>query len=333
MSHSRESAGDAGPGVGSPGPSPFPPASTSADALPPAVSSPAPASAVGGSGLPAASPAEPASPVGVSAPADARLSAGALPAGSDSASEPGEFADAARAVFGDRLPLAQAYAELLITDGVVRGLIGPREAPRVWERHLINCAVLSEMIPIGASVVDVGSGAGLPGIVLAVARPDLRITLVEPLARRTAFLSEAVTALGLDSTVTVVRGRAEDLVGGPLAAADVVTARAVAPLDRLAGWCLPLAAIGGRLLALKGSSAAEEVAEHREAIARMGGSDPVIALCGEGVIAPPTTVVEIIHERNVVAVRPKPSKRTAGSDRGTGRSGGRGSGQRRTRRG
>ena len=246
---------------------------------------------------------------------------------------PAEFADAARKAFGDRLPLAEAYAELLITDGVVRGLIGPREAPRIWERHLINCAVMSEMIPIGASVVDVGSGAGLPGIVLAVARPDLTITLVEPLARRTAFLSEAVTALGLDSTVTVVRGRAEDLAGGPLAAADVVTARAVAPLDRLAGWCLPLAAIGGRLLALKGSSAADEVAEHREAIARMGGSDPVIALCGEGVIDPPTTVVEITRERNVVPARPKPSKRAAGSGRGSGKSGGRGSGQRRTRRG
>jgi 16S rRNA (guanine527-N7)-methyltransferase len=246
---------------------------------------------------------------------------------------PVDLAAAADAAFGDRLPLAVAYAELLITDGVVRGLIGPREAPRIWERHLINCAVMSEMIPIGASVTDVGSGAGLPGIVLAVARPDLMITLVEPLARRTAFLSEAVTTLGLDSTVTVVRGRAEDLAGGPLAAADVVTARAVAPLDRLAGWCLPLAAIGGRLLALKGSSAAEEVAEHREAIARMGGSEPVIVLCGEGVIEPPTTVVEVIRERGVVAVRPKPSKRAAGSDRGSGKTGGRGSGQRRTRRG
>src|SRR3954469_18453735 len=169
----------------------------------------------------------------------------------------------ASAVFGDRLPLAVRYAELLVTDGVVRGLIGPREAPRIWERHLLNCGVLSEIIPVGASVVDVGSGAGLPGIVLAVARPDLTITLVEPLARRTAFLSEAVTALGLDATVTVVRGRAEDLAGGPPVAADVVTARAVPPLDRLAGWCLPLAAVGGRLLALKGASAADEVAEHR----------------------------------------------------------------------
>jgi 16S rRNA (guanine527-N7)-methyltransferase len=173
----------------------------------------------------------------------------------------------------------------------------------------------------------------LPGIVLAVARPDLTITLVEPLARRTAFLSEAVTALGLDATVTVVRGRAEDLAGESPVAADVVTARAVAPLDRLAGWCLPLAAVGGRLLALKGASAADEVAEHRDAIARLGGSDPVIALCGEGVIEPPTTVVEIVREREGVAPRPKPSKGAAGSGRSTGAAGGRGTGRRRTRRG
>ena len=229
--------------------------------------------------------------------------------------------------------MAEAFAHLLVTDGVVRGLIGPREAPRIWERHLINCAVVSEMIPIGASVVDVGSGAGLPGIVLAVARPDLTITLVEPLARRTAFLSEAVTALGLEATVTVVRGRAEDLAGGPPVAADVVTARAVAPLDRLAGWCLPLAAVGGRLLALKGSSAADEVAEHRAAIARLGGSEPVIAVCGAKVIEPPTTVVEIVRERDVVAPRSKPSTRAAAQDRGAGRLGGRGNGRRGTRRG
>jgi 16S rRNA (guanine527-N7)-methyltransferase len=238
-------------------------------------------------------------------------------------------------LFGERLPLASQYAGLLATDGVVRGLIGPREAPRIWDRHLINCAVVSEMIRFGASVVDVGSGAGLPGIVLAVARPDLRITLVEPLARRTAFLSEAVTALGLDSTVTVVRGRAEDLAGF---AADVVTARAVAPLDRLAGWCLPLAAVGGRLLALKGASAADEVAEHRDAIERLGGGDPVVTLCGVGVIEPPTTVVEIVREREVSRpAAPRPGAARPGAARrsgGRGGASGRGSaGQGRTRRG
>jgi 16S rRNA (guanine527-N7)-methyltransferase len=245
---------------------------------------------------------------------------------------PAELAAAAEAVFGDRLALASRYAELLATDGVIRGLIGPREAPRMWDRHLINCAVVSEMIHIGASAVDVGSGAGLPGIVLAVVRPDLRITLVEPLARRTAFLSEAVTALGLDSTVTVVRGRAEDVVG-ELPAADVVTARAVAPLDRLAGWCLPLAAVGGRLLALKGSSAADEVAEHGDAIVRLGGSRPVVTRCGVGVIEPPTTVVEIVREREVA--RPA-APRSGGARRPNGRGGslGRGNaGQGRTRRG
>jgi len=240
---------------------------------------------------------------------------------------------AARAAFGDRLQLAEAYAQMLVTDGVVRGLIGPREAPRIWERHLINCAVVSEKIRIGASVIDVGSGAGLPGIVLAVARPDLSITLVEPLARRTAFLSEAVTALGLDATVTVVRGRAEDLAGEPPVVADVVTARAVAPLDRLAGWCLPLAAVGGRLLALKGASAGEEVAEHRSVIAELGGSEPVVSSCGVGLIDPPTTVVEIVRERFVVPARSKPAKAAGDSGRKAGRSGGRDSGRRRTRRG
>ena len=259
--------------------------------------------------------------------ASAPLAAGQAPAGGYE--PPTEIASVAARVFGDRLGLAVDYARLLATDGVVRGLIGPREAPRIWERHLVNCAVVSELIPFGASVVDVGSGAGLPGIVLAVARPDLRITLVEPLARRTAFLSEAVTTLGLDGTVTVLRGRAEDVVDGPPAGADVVTARAVAPLDRLAGWCLPLARLEGRLLALKGASAADEAAEHRVAVAALGGSEPVLRLCGEGLIDPPTTAVEI-----VVQSRPKSPTRAAGPGRDAGpRSGGRGAGRGRSRRG
>ena len=245
------------------------------------------------------------------------------------AAPPADIAAVAAQVFGDRLGLAVEYARLLVTDGVVRGLIGPREAPRIWERHLVNCAVVSEIIPNGASVVDVGSGAGLPGIVLAVARPDLHLTLVEPLARRTAFLSEVVSALGLEETVTVVRGRAEDVVDGPPAGADIVTARAVAPLDRLAGWCLPLAKVGGKLLALKGATAADEAAEHRDAVAALGGSDPVVRLCGENLIDPPTTVIEV-----VVQSRPKSSTRAAGPARDAGgRSGGRGSGRRRSRRG
>jgi 16S rRNA (guanine527-N7)-methyltransferase len=249
-----------------------------------------------------------------------------LPVGDE---PPSEFAAVAASVFGERLGLARDFARLLVTDGVVRGLIGPREAPRIWERHLINCAVIAELIPKGASVVDVGSGAGLPGIVLAVARPDLSITLVEPLARRTTFLTEVVTALGLDATVQVVRGRAEDVVDGPPAGADVVTARAVAALDRLAGWCLPLAHVGGRLLALKGASAADEVTEHRAAVAELGGSEPVVHTCGEGLIDPPATVVEIVKVRDVVPSRPKPPTRAARP----GRRGGRDSGRGGTRRG
>ncbi|HET6214755.1 MAG TPA: 16S rRNA (guanine(527)-N(7))-methyltransferase RsmG, partial [Micromonosporaceae bacterium] len=139
---------------------------------------------------------------------------------------------AARQLFGDQLPLAEVYAGLLATDGVVRGLLGPREADRVWDRHLLNCAAIAELIPFAAFVVDIGSGAGLPGIVLAVARPDLSVVLVEPLARRTAFLDEAVAVLGLAERVTVRRARAEECIGSH-SLADVVTARAVAPLDRL----------------------------------------------------------------------------------------------------
>lgn len=208
-------------------------------------------------------------------------------------------AEAAKTVFGDRLSLAVTYASLLETDGVLRGLIGPREAPRLWERHLLNCAVVSELISSRATVIDVGSGAGLPGIVLAVARPDISVILVEPLARRTAFLDEAVAALDLAGQVTVVRGRAEEQVGR--IRADVVTARAVAPLDRLAGWCLPLAVTGGRMLALKGASAPEEIETHQAAVRRLGGGPAAIRMCGVGVIDPPTTVVEVTRERDVVS--------------------------------
>jgi 16S rRNA (guanine527-N7)-methyltransferase len=173
--------------------------------------------------------------------------------------------DIAREVFGDRWPLAALYAELLATDGVLRGLIGPREAPRVWERHLFNCALLTELLALGADVCDIGSGAGLPGVVLAISRPDLRVTLVEPLLRRTTFLTEVVGRLGLEN-VTVVRDRAENLHG--TVGFDVVTSRAVAPLPRLLAWSMPLVLPGGCLLALKGSSAREEVVTSRADLSR-----------------------------------------------------------------
>ncbi|WBB71019.1 16S rRNA (guanine(527)-N(7))-methyltransferase RsmG [Micromonospora sp. WMMD812] len=228
---------------------------------------------------------------------------------------PPDLAGAARTLFGDRLDLAAAYAELLATDGVVRGLIGPREAPRIWDRHLLNCAAVAERIPEGAAVLDVGSGAGLPGLVLAIARPDLTVTLIEPLARRTSFLIETVEQLGLTKMVRVFRGRAEEAATGATGAAplsgDVVTARAVAPLDRLAAWCLPLAVQGGRLVALKGASAGEEIADHAAVVAKLGGGEASVYRCGVGVIDPPTTVVEIVRER-LVGPRPSSARKSRG---------------------
>lgn len=198
----------------------------------------------------------------------------------------------AERVFGDRLPLARRYAEHLVTTGVERGLIGPREAPRIWERHVLNCAVVAELLPDGARLVDVGSGAGLPGIPLVLARPDLQVALVEPLARRVEWLEEVVADLGID--VRVDRGRAEETaVRRRWEGADVVTARAVAPLHRLAGWALPLLRTGGRVLALKGASAAEEIARDAVAVRELGGGDPEIVLCGAGSVDPPTTVVVV----------------------------------------
>jgi 16S rRNA (guanine527-N7)-methyltransferase len=174
---------------------------------------------------------------------------------------------AAAPVFGDALAQVEAYAALLAGPGVERGLIGPRETPRLWERHLLNCAGVSELVDDGQVVLDLGSGAGLPGLVLAILRPEVQVVLVEPLLRRATFLTEAVEALGLRNTV-VRRSRAEDLHGTTLV--DVVTARAVAPIDRLAGWALPLLHPGGRLLALKGSKAADELAAAGPALRRLG---------------------------------------------------------------
>lgn len=180
----------------------------------------------------------------------------------------------ARALFpAERLALAERYCELLATDGVVRGLIGPREVPRLWDRHLVNCGLLATALPQGASVADVGSGAGLPGLVIGISRPDLRVTLIEPLLRRTTFLEEVVAALGL-TNVEVVRGRADALHGQR--AFDVVTARAVAPLERLVGWCMPLVDASGSVVAMKGDSAQKEIAAARPVLQRLGCATPVI---------------------------------------------------------
>lgn len=199
----------------------------------------------------------------------------------------------ADALAGGRVGLLQSYADLLGGAGVQRGLIGPRELPRLWERHLLNCAVVAPVVPHGASVCDVGSGAGLPGLVWAVLRPDLQVTLLEPLLRRTVFLGEVVESLGL-SNVDVVRARAEDHGSG---AYDVVASRAVAPLDRLARWCLPLVAVGGCMVAMKGAAVADEVATARTVIRRLGGGEPVINAYGAGVLDEVARAVVIVRER------------------------------------
>lgn len=190
------------------------------------------------------------------------------------------------------------YAELLATAGVERGLIGPREVPRLWDRHLLNCAVAVPLVPEGADVIDVGSGAGLPGIVWAIVRSDITVTCLEPLQRRATFLEEVVAELGLSGRVQVVRARAEDIVRGrgPVTSlrARVVTARAVAPMERLAGWTVPLVQPGGELLALKGRSAADEVETSRGVLERLGIVSVEIVECGEGVVDPPTTVVRAV---------------------------------------
>jgi 16S rRNA (guanine527-N7)-methyltransferase len=194
-------------------------------------------------------------------------------------------------VFGPALGLAERYAELLAGPGVERGLIGPRETVRLWDRHLMNCAALAELVPhptAGRSVIDLGSGAGLPGIVLAMLLPDAEIVLLEPMARRVAFLEECVRALGLGNAV-VRRARAEDAAGELVA--DVVTARAVAPLERLAGLALGLARPGGLVLAMKGAGAAEEVARACPVLRRLGARDVAVVHAGSGKVSPPPTVV------------------------------------------
>lgn len=169
---------------------------------------------------------------------------------------------AAPAVFGDALPLAERYVARLAGDGVARGLIGPREVARLWDRHVLNSAALAEAVPVGARVVDIGSGAGLPGIPLALARPDLTVCLVEPMARRVEFLEEAVRDLADAGAPRwrVIRGRAEErAVVAAVGPVDVVTARAVAPLPRLVGWCRGLLRPGTQLVALVGARAVRDL--------------------------------------------------------------------------
>nr|WP_256478256.1 16S rRNA (guanine(527)-N(7))-methyltransferase RsmG [Corynebacterium stercoris] len=188
--------------------------------------------------------------------------------------------------------MAQAYRDSLATTAAERGFIGPKEVDRLWDRHVLNCAVIAEAFDEGLSVADIGSGAGLPGVPLAIARPDLKVTLIEPLLKRSTYLKEVKEELGLDN-VTVVRGRAEEQQKGTF---DAVTSRAVAPLGKLAGWSLPLVRRGGAMVAMKGASVSEELQRDAKEIAAAGGVDAEIFQAGVGVLAQPTTLIRIVRK-------------------------------------
>ena len=197
---------------------------------------------------------------------------------------------AAATVFGDRLVVAEQFASVLADTGVSHGLIGPREVPILWERHILNCAVAEDSFPHGVAVVDVGSGAGLPGLALAIARPDLHLHLVEPMLRRTTWLSDTIAELGLDNC-TVHRGRAEEFDG--VLQVPWATARAVARVDKLARWTFPLLEDGGTLVALKGSSAQDELDAATPVLRRLGMSSAAVRTHGVDLLEVPTTTLEL----------------------------------------
>jgi len=205
----------------------------------------------------------------------------------DAAARPEPVSAAAASVFGAALPAATAYAGILATRGVAYGLLGPREVPRLWDRHLLNCAVVAELIEHRrGTLTDLGSGAGLPGLVLAMVLPDTAVILLEPMERRCRFLTECVTELGL-ANVSVLRGRAEDVT----IRTDVVTARAVAPLARLAELAMGVVRPGGMVLAIKGRAAAEELKAAGPVLRRIGARDAQVVRAGQGKVVPATTVV------------------------------------------
>ena len=223
------------------------------------------------------------------------MTGGSLPPGGATASgltRPEADADVrpppgAAAVFGPALGSAEAFARILATRGVERGLIGPHEIPRLWDRHLLNCAVVAELIDGRyRTLADIGSGAGLPGIVLAMVRPELNVTLLEPMERRCRFMSECVAELGL-ANASVLRGRAEETA----LRADAATARAVAPLDRLAELAVGVVRPGGMVLAIKGRTAAEELKKARPVLRRIGARGAEVVRAGHGKVVPATTVV------------------------------------------
>lgn len=200
--------------------------------------------------------------------------------------------DEAPQVFGAAWPRVVAFADLLVAEGEVRGLIGPRELPRLWTRHLLNSSAVAPFVPAGARFADIGSGAGFPGVVVALMRPGADVHLVEPMERRTGWLNDVVSSLSLDN-VTVVRARAEDLHGA--ATFDVVSARAVAALRKLVPWVAPLVASGGRMVALKGERAAMEVDDARKSLRKYHLQDATVHELLVPGTSEPTRIVEAVR--------------------------------------
>lgn len=202
--------------------------------------------------------------------------------------------------FGSAWPSIERFHRLLVHEGPVRGLIGPRETGRLWERHLLNSGAVVGQLGGAATVIDLGSGAGLPGVVIAAMAPTVHVTLLEPMARRVAWLEHVVQELGLPNA-EIVRARAEEVAGR--LRADALTARAVAPLEKLYGWAAPLVVPGGRLLALKGARAGDEMVSTRESAARFGWEHSMIVASSllDGV--EPTTIVKAVRAAGARRVR------------------------------
>lgn len=206
----------------------------------------------------------------------------------------GQTADikkAAEAVYGEHLELADRYVQHLVTTGIEWGLLGPREVPRIWERHLLNCAVVEELIPEGVLVADVGSGAGLPGLALAIARPDSQFILIEPLERRVAWLDMVVADLGLEN-VDVIRARSEQVIN--TVDVDIVTARAVSALRTLLPLTAPLVHGAGQILALKGQSAQAEIDKAQKVLRKYKAQSVEVLRSGEDILETTTTVVRVL---------------------------------------
>ncbi|RCS60851.1 16S rRNA (guanine(527)-N(7))-methyltransferase RsmG [Microbacterium sp. JB110] len=194
-------------------------------------------------------------------------------------------------LFGDRIVLARQFVRALVEHGEERGLIGPQEVPRIWTRHVLNCAIAAPLFPTGGRVGDVGSGAGLPGVVLAIARPDVTWELIEPMERRVSWLDEQVSALGLEN-VTVHRARADEVaVEGML---DAVTARAVSAMRTLIPWTAPLVRDGGELILLKGRSVDAEIDAAQKVLRKHRVTDVRVEVLGEGVLDETTRVVRAV---------------------------------------